>query len=131
MRAFLYLATLTAMAIGVDASIATLSFAQGAPQTVQQVNVVNVSIGFRASKIIGATVVNEANDTVGKVDDLIIGSDGKAPIAVLSVGGFLGVGNKYVAVPYDQLKTTGDKIMMSGATKEALKLLPEFKYASN
>ncbi|MBN9536148.1 MAG: PRC-barrel domain-containing protein [Reyranella sp.] len=107
--------------------------AQGAPQTVQlaKLDVVKVATGYRASKVIGATVVNEANDTVGKVDDVIIGKDGKSPFAVLSVGGFLGVGSKLVVLPYEQLTTTGSRIVLPGATKDALKALPEFKYTSS
>jgi hypothetical protein len=68
--------------------------AQGTPQTVSltKVDVVKVATGYRASEVIGASVVNEANDTVGKVDDIIIGQDGKSPFVVLSVGGFLGMG---------------------------------------
>jgi hypothetical protein len=112
--------------------MSNVSYAQGAPQTVQltKVDVIKVSSGYRASKVIGSSVVNDANDTVGKVDDIIITSDGKAPFVVLSVGGFLGVGSKYVALPYDQLTTNGGKIILPGATKDALKQLPEFKYAS-
>ncbi|SEO93509.1 PRC-barrel domain-containing protein [Rhodospirillales bacterium URHD0017] len=107
--------------------------AQGAPQTVQltKVDVVKVATGFRASKIIGSSVVNEGNDTVGRVDDIIIGQDGKTPFVVLSVGGFLGIGDKLVVLPYEQLKTMDNKILMPGATKDALKDLPSFKYAAN
>ena len=107
--------------------------AQGTPQTVQltKVDVVKVATGFRASKIIGSSVVNEAGDTVGKVDDVIIGEDGKSPFVVLAVGGFLGIGDKLVVLPYEQLKTMDRKIVMPGATKDALKDLPAFKYASN
>ena len=110
---------------------AARAFAQGAPQTVQlaKVDVVKTATGYRASKVIGETVVNDANETVGKVDDIIIGTD-KMPYAVLSVGGFLGVGTKLVVLPYDSLSTTGSKLTMPGATKDALKALPEFKYAS-
>lgn len=108
------------------------SYAQGAPQTVQlaKIDVVQVASGYRASKVIGETVVNDANETVGKVDDVIIGNDGKSAFAILSVGGFLGVGTKLVALPYDALKFTKDKLTMPGATKDALKTLPEFKYKS-
>ena len=106
--------------------------AQGAPQTVQlvKVDVVKLSTGYRASKVIGSSVVNEAGDTVGKIDDIIVGADGKAPFVVLSVGGFLGVGDKLVALPYEQMRTNGKKIVLPGATKDSLKSLPQFKYAS-
>jgi hypothetical protein len=105
-------------------------YAQGAPQTVQlaKIDVVQVASGYRASKVIGETVVNDANETVGKVDDVIIGNDGKSAFVVLSVGGFLGVGTKLVALPYDALKVEKNKFTMPGATKDALKTLPAFEY---
>jgi sporulation protein YlmC with PRC-barrel domain len=108
-----------------------LGNAQGVPQTVQltKVDVIKVATGFRASKVIGSSVVNDAGDTVGKVDDVIIAEEGKAPFVVLAVGGFLGIGDKLVVLPYQQLKTMDRKIVMPGATKEALKDLPTFKYA--
>jgi sporulation protein YlmC with PRC-barrel domain len=125
---------LAAAAVAAATALAMPAFvlAQGTPQTVQltKVDVVKVATGYRASKVIGASVVNEANDTVGKVDDIIIGQDGKSPFVVLSVGGFLGMGNKLIVLPYEQLKTTGSKIVLPGATAEELKALPEFKYAS-
>jgi hypothetical protein len=107
--------------------------AQGAAQTVQlaKIDVVQVASGYRASKIIGGSVVNDANETVGKVDDVIIGNDGKSAFAILSVGGFLGVGTKLVALPYDSLKVQNNKLTMPGATKDALKGLPEFTYRSS
>ena len=126
---------LATAAVAAATALAAPAFvlAQGTPQTVQltKVDVIKVATGYRASKVIGASVVNEANDTVGKVDDIIIGQDGKSPFVVLSVGGFLGMGNKLVVLPYEQLKTIENKIVMPGATKDALKDLPEFKYASS
>lgn len=127
----------TLLATAALATAATLTMplvvlAQGTPQTVQlvKVDVVKLSTGYRASKVIGSSVVNEAGDTVGKIDDIIVGPDGKAPFVVLSVGGFLGVGDKLVALPYEQMRTNGKKIVLPGATKDSLKSLPEFKYAS-
>jgi hypothetical protein len=106
--------------------------AQVAPQTVElaKVNVQKLAAGFRASKVIGTSVINEANETIGKIDDLLVSSDGKDPFAVLSVGGFLGMGSHLVAVPYDSLKFVDKKFVLPGGTKEGLKILPEFKYAS-
>ncbi|HLJ21956.1 MAG TPA: PRC-barrel domain-containing protein, partial [Stellaceae bacterium] len=88
--------------------------------------------GVRASKVIGSTVVNDQNETVGKIDDLILsGSGAQEPVAVLSVGGFLGVGSKLVAIRYDELKPAKEKseLMLPGATKDGLKNLPDFEYA--
>jgi hypothetical protein len=125
---------LLSAAIAAAAALAfpALVVAQGTPQTVQlvKVDVVKVSTGYRASKVLGSSVVNEAGDTVGKIDEIIVGPDGKAPFVVLSVGGFLGVGDKLVALPYEQMRTDGKKIVLPGATKDSLKALPEFKYSS-
>ena len=116
-------------------SIALLSSgagAQGTPQTVElaKVDVQKLSAGYRASKVIGSSVVNDANETIGTVDDLLVSRDGKQPYAVLSIGGFLGMGTRLVVVPYETLKFADKKVMLPGSTKEGLKMLPEFKYAT-
>lgn len=59
---------------------------------------------WRISKLIGANVYNQGGQVVGSIDDLLIGDDGKATDAILSVGGFLGIGTKLVSVPFDQLQ---------------------------
>jgi hypothetical protein len=109
------------------------AFAQGTPQTAGLVRVdpQTVATGYRASKIIGSTVVNDANETVGTVDDLIVTPNAAAPFAVLSVGGFLGLGTKYVIVPFTSLQVK-DKahMLLPGATKESLQELPEYKYSA-
>lgn len=107
--------------------------AQGAPQTVGLVKVdpQTVATGYRGSRIIGASVVNDANDSIGKIDDILISADGKAPFAVLSVGGFLGMGNRLVVVPYSSLTFADSKITLANANKDELRGLPEFKYATN
>jgi hypothetical protein len=124
---------LSLLAAAVALSVGSASFAQGTPQTldVLKVDVVKVATGFRATRIIGETVVNDANETVGKVDDLIIVPDGKVPVLVLSVGGFLGVGTRLVAVPYESLEMQDKKLLLTGATRDTLKTLPEFKYAKD
>ncbi len=106
------------------------ALSQGAPQTVGIVKVdpQSVATGFRASKIVGANVVNEANETVGTIDDLIVTPSEKVPYAILSVGGFLGMGTKYVVVQFNSLQIQQNKIVLPGATKDALRALPEFKY---
>jgi hypothetical protein len=106
--------------------------AQGTPQTIElvKVDVQKLAAGYRASKVVGSSVVNDANETIGKIDDLLVSRDGKQPYAVLSIGGFLGMGNRLVVVPYDLLKFGDNKVILPGGTKEGLKLLPEFKYAT-
>jgi sporulation protein YlmC with PRC-barrel domain len=95
-----------------------------------RVDVARVAVGQRASKLVGATVVNSNDESIGKIDDLVVNPQEKVTYAIISVGGFLGVGNKLVAVPFDSLKTVKEeRLMLPGATKDALKGLPEFKYA--
>ena len=105
--------------------------AQGVPQTVEiaKVDVQKVAAGYRASKVIGSSVLNEANETIGKIDDLLVTRDGKEPYAVLSIGGFLGMGTHMVVVRYDSLKFADNKIVLPGGTKDGLKMLPAFQYS--
>jgi hypothetical protein len=105
--------------------------AQGVPQTVEitKVDVQKVAAGYRASKVIGSSVLNEANETIGKIDDLLVTRDGKDPYAVLSIGGFLGMGTHLVVVRYDSLKFAENKIVLPGGSKEGLKMLPTFQYS--
>jgi hypothetical protein len=107
--------------------------AQGTPQTVDivKLDVQKLAAGYRASKVIGSSVVNDANETIGKIDDVLVSSDGKQPYAVLSIGGFLGMGTHLVVVPYDTLTFADNKVTLPGGTKEGLRMLPEFKYATD
>jgi sporulation protein YlmC with PRC-barrel domain len=86
--------------------------------------------GRRASKIIGSNIYNESNESIGEVDDVIIPPGGGSPVAVISVGGFLGIGSKLVAVPYDRLQMNAERNRwtLSGATKDSLTQLPTFSY---
>lgn len=104
-------------------------FAQGAPQTVVNMNVSNVSSGWRATKIIGAAIYNEADEKVGTIDDLIVSRTDRIPYAIISVGGFLGIGKKLVAVPMGNLQFSMDHTLMAGADKATLKDLPAFTYS--
>lgn len=90
-----------------------------------------VDQGYRMSKLIGSSVSNDKNEKIGSLDDVIAGKDTKQlDFAVLQVGGFLGVGGRLVAVPYDSLviDDPGNKITLPGASKEELKKLSEFHY---
>ena len=97
---------------------------------IAKVDVQTVAAGYRASKVNGSNVLNEANETIGKIDDLLVIRDGKEPYAVLSIGGFLGMGTHLVVVRYDSLRFDPDnKIVLPGGTKEGLTMLPAFEYA--
>jgi sporulation protein YlmC with PRC-barrel domain len=99
------------------------------PVELVQVDVAVVGKGFRVSKMIGASVVNDKNQKIGSVDDMVMDRD-HLMFAILQVGGFLGLGGHLVAVPYASLVVSDDgrKIELPGATKEALLKLAEFKY---
>jgi hypothetical protein len=122
--------TLMAGVAIIAVSLSSPVFSQGAPQTLSMMKVdpQSLATGYRTSKVVGSAVVNEANETVGTIDDLIVTPSEKVPYAVLSVGGFLGMGTKYVVVPYSALEVNDKRMMLRGATKESLKSLPEFKY---
>jgi len=113
--------------------LATHANAQGVPQSVEitKVDVQKVAAGYRASKVVGSSVVNDANQTIGKIDDLLVTRDGKEPYAVLSVGGFLGRGTRLVVIRYDSLKFADNKIVLPGGTKDGLKMLPAFQYSKD
>ena len=106
--------------------------AQGTSQTVDiaKVDVQKLSAGYRASKVIGSNVLYDANETIGKIDDVLVSPDGTAPYTVLSIGGFLGMDTHLVVVPYDSLKLVDNRIVLPGGTKHTLKMLPEFKYSA-
>ena len=125
------IALASATMIGV-ALISGPGLAQGAAQTVAiaKVDVQTLAAGYRASKVTGSNVVNDANESIGKIDDLLVSPDGKAPFAVLSIGGFLGMGSHLVVVPYENLKLADNTVMLPGGTKDALRALPEFNYST-
>jgi hypothetical protein len=86
----------------------------------------------RASRIIGANIYNEEGTSIGEVEDLIIQRNGSAPVAVVSVGGFLGIGSRLVAVPLSELRFAEDnsRWTLAGATKESLQARPVVNFAS-
>jgi hypothetical protein len=98
-------------------------------QSVPQVDVAKVAFGYRASKMFERAVVNSQGETIGEINDLVIDKQ-KMVYAIIEVGGFLGMGENLIAVPYDSLtlNDTGEKISLPGATKEELKKLPKFEY---
>jgi hypothetical protein len=78
--------------------------------------------------LVDEPVYNDNKDKIGSIYDVIIAPDRKATYAVLSVGGFLGMGIHYVAIPVDHFEIRDGNLFLAGATKEALKQVPEFEY---
>jgi sporulation protein YlmC with PRC-barrel domain len=79
--------------------------------------------------ILGQHVYNDKNERIGTVDDLIVAPDKAVSYAIVNAGGFLGLAKHYVAIPVSQLKLVDKKLVLPGATKDALKASPEFQYA--
>lgn len=105
--------------------------AQGTPQSIMEkrVDMVQLATGYRASKINGSPVYNRNKDKIGTIDDLIVSPTDRVPYVILSVGGFLGMGTHFVAVPFRSLQVVDKQMLLPEATRESLKALPEFKYA--
>lgn len=71
---------------------------------------------WRASKVVGLKVYNEKNENVGSVNDLLMDKSGNIKAVVLGVGGFLGVGERLVAVNFDKIKFSDQPITYTGAS---------------
>jgi hypothetical protein len=91
-----------------------------------------VAHGWRISKLLNADVRNDKDEKIGKIDDMIVTADGTLSVAIIEVGGFLGLAAHRVAIPVRQLvlSPTAPKVVLPGATKDALKALPAFNYSS-
>jgi hypothetical protein len=114
-----------------SSAMTPITIADADTVAIERVDIAVVATGFRSSKLVGASVTNDARDTIGKVDDVIVSSDGKTPFVIVSVGGFLGVGSRLVAVPFASLRIGQSGVMLPGGTKNQLEALPEFKYAAS
>jgi sporulation protein YlmC with PRC-barrel domain len=83
---------------------------------------------MRASKLIGAAVRNPAGETVGDVNEVLFDSSGKVNAVVVGVGGFLGMGEREVAIAFGSLHMTrgddGRTLITIDATKDTLKAAP-------
>ena len=85
--------------------------------------------GWSANKqIIGKDVYNDKNEKVGVVEDLIIAPDKAVSYAIIGTGGFLGMAKHDVAIRVNNLKIVEGKIILPGATKDAVKAMPAFQY---
>ena len=87
---------------------------------------------MRASKLIGTKVVNAANESIGDINEIVLGKDGKVAAVIIGVGGFLGMGEREVAVNFDSLRMNRDSsnnlVLTVNATKDVLKGAPEWRW---
>lgn len=84
---------------------------------------------WRIKNFVGKEITNEQNEKIGDVNDVLFDETGKISIVVLGVGGFLGVGEKHVAVPYESLRYTekdGARALSIAVTKGQLQNAPAF-----
>ena len=108
------------------------SVAQTAGVSVSTVELRDVAAGWSAKKqILGKGVYNDIGEKVGEINDLIVTPAKAVSYAIVGVGGFLGMGEHEIAVPVGKLKQEQGKIVLHGATKDALKAAPKFEYAKN
>jgi hypothetical protein len=85
----------------------------------------------RVSQLIGSRVYNESNESIGEVDDVLLTQGGQGPVAVLQIGGFLGIGGRMVSIPLSDLSWNAERErwVLRGATREQLQQRPEFQYS--
>ena len=71
---------------------------------------------WRTSKVVGLNVYNDQNQNVGSINDLLTDKSGNIKGVVLSVGGFLGMGSRYVAIPFEKLKFATEPVAYTSAS---------------
>ena len=81
---------------------------------------------MRASKLIGSAVYDPSDQKIGTIDELVLNPDGKVADVVLGVGGFLGAGEKHVAVAMAEVKRGKNEHFVLNTTKDALKQMENF-----
>ncbi len=85
-----------------------------------------------ASKVTGMTVYNSAGEELGDINDIVVDNTGKPSVFIVGVGGFLGIGEKDVGVPFDNLtfalNESNERVARLDASKEALESAPNFVY---
>jgi sporulation protein YlmC with PRC-barrel domain len=103
-----------------SALLAPVAFAEtpaATTTTPAQMNTTNASYqgDWRASKVVGIKVYNDNNENVGSINDLLTDKSGTIKAVVIGVGGFLGMGEHLVAVPFDKMKFV-DQPVVSAST---------------
>jgi hypothetical protein len=91
----------------------------------------------RISRILGSRIYNDRNEAIGDVEEVLLAPPAspatpaaRGPVAIIQVGGFLGLGGRLVSVPLGELRWNAERerITMPSATKEALRARPAFDY---
>ena len=88
-----------------------------------------LAMGWSVKKtLMGKTIYNDSDQKVGKVEDLIISPDKNVSYVIVGAGGFVGINRHDVAIPVMQIQDHAGKLVLSAATKESIKAMPEFVY---
>jgi len=116
------LAKLTTAGLVGSALLATVAFAQtpaatdsAKPATTAAASDTSFQGNWRSSKLVGLNVYNDSNESLGSINDLLMDKSGNIKIAVIGVGGFLGLGEHLVAVPFEKLKFVNEAVAYTGA----------------
>ena len=112
--------SMTAGLIG-SALLASVAFAQTPTATTDRANTAPAAASdssfqdnWRASKVVGVSVYNENNESLGSISDLLMDKSGNIKAVVIGVGGFLGVGEHLVAIPFDKIKFVNEPVAYTG-----------------
>ncbi len=104
--------------------------AQKTEPAAQEMTKVKNSGQLPVNDLINKSVKNSANETVGDINDVRISNNGEVAAVIIGVGGFLGIGEKDVAVSFDQLSFKTDEdgglVVTANVTKESLQAAPEW-----
>jgi len=77
-------------------------------------------------EIVGKSVVSQQGEEIGTIDEVVMDTNSQQQLAVIDVGGFLGIGEKSVAISFDQLELSDDGRVQSDLTRETLQSQPEY-----
>jgi sporulation protein YlmC with PRC-barrel domain len=83
--------------------------------------------GMRTEQLVGKSVYNGNGERVGEIDDIVVNRNSRSTAAVVGVGGFLGVGEKKVVVPFDNMRMQGDRVVVAGLTKESASTMQPYQ----
>jgi sporulation protein YlmC with PRC-barrel domain len=104
------------------ALLAGVAFAQTPTTTTDRANMAPAAASdssfkgdWRASKVVGLSVYNANNESIGSINDLLTDKSGNIKAVVIGVGGFLGMGSQLVAVPFDRIKFVNEPVAYTGA----------------
>ena len=111
---------MTAGLIG-SALLASVAFAQTPTATTDRASTPPAAASdssfqgdWRASKVVGVSVYNDNNESLGSINDLLMDNSGNIKAVVIGVGGFLGVGEHLVAIPFDKIKFVNEPVAYTG-----------------